>query len=341
MERMVCILKHSIPALLILTLAASLVSCGKSSVPESERETVPLVFESPSIVHAQESKASVDGINFPPRPSAYPLGIWIVRGGTFQEQMTPFRNMKSELNVGADDEIHWNYYIYDGTQQYDVIYVLKGKAADVYAYHPWRSSVSDITAVPFVSGQDDWMWAEPLHLSSADTDTDDPISRPLRFHHAMTCIEVNIRCVYQGNVYLTSMTLTDKCDSPRLSSGGTMNAATGELSCNPPVSSIRISPNTFVSHQSAGTTFYIMMPSVGSEDNPLDLGNKPMELSFVFNGVDAETKFTLPNVMGGEELVSFKRGYKYKYKLVLDNKMDFQPIGVEKNWGTAYVDFEL
>jgi hypothetical protein len=45
--------------------------------------------------------------------------------------------------------------------------------------------------------------------------------------------------------------------------------------------------------------------------------------------------------MGGEELVSFKRGYKYKYKLVLDNKMDFQPIGVEKNWGTAYVDFEL
>ena len=56
---------------------------------------------------------------------------------------------------------------------------------------------------------------------------------------------------------------------------------------------------------------------------------------------DCTTALLSPNVMGGEELVSFKRGYKYTYKLVLDNKMDFQPIGVEKNWGTAYVDFEL
>lgn len=325
----------------ILMLMTFSVSCQKESTAESNYDTVPLVFDSPSIVYTQESKASVDGSNFPPSASVYPLGVWIVKGDTFEEQITTFKNMRADLNVGAENEIHWNYYVYNGTTQYDVIYVMKGRKADIYAYHPWSSSVTDITSIPFTSGQSDLMWATPIKLSASDTNTDLPIVRNLAFTHALTCLEINIKTIYQGTVRLTSMTLTDKADQPRLIASGTMNATNGKLKCNPPVSSITLTPNTYITHQSFGNNFYIMMPAIGDDSNPLDLGNKKMELSFKFNNVDAETTFTLPNIMAGSELKAFKRGYKYKYKLVLDNKMDFVPVGVEKNWGTTYVDFEL
>ena len=322
-------------------LLVSFVSCDTMTSDVDDDKTVPLIFASPSILYSHETKASVNGSEFPPSPSAYPLGVWIVKGGEFTEQITEFRNMKSELNVGAGNEIHWNYYVYNGTRQYDVIYVMKGRPADIYAYHPWKSYVDDITAIKFTSGQEDWMWATPVNLSSTDTDTDEPIVSELAFAHAMTCIEVNIRCKYEGSVRFTSMTLTDESDTPRLVASGTMNAVNGELTCDAPVSSITITPNVGLTHTSSGTTVFIIMPQVGDEDNPLDLTNKKMNLSFKFNGIDAETSFTLPSVMGGSEIKAFKRGYKYKYNLVLDNQIDFIPVGVEKEWGTKYVDFEL
>ena len=335
----VCKISGMMAALCLLL--ASAVSCEREAASDGIEGTVPLVFESPAIKYTYDSKASVDGSDFAPNSKAYQLGMWIVQGGTYQEQMAPFRNMRAELSVGAENQIHWNYYVYDGTRQYDVIYVMRGRPSDVYAYHPWKSTVDDITAVPFVSGQDDWMWATPVNLSSSDTDTDEPIVRKLSFYHAMTCLEINIRCVYQGTVRFTSLTLVDNSDTPRLVASGTMNAVTGELDCDDPVSSITITPNVNLTHQSSGTTVYIIMPAVGDDDNPLDLENKSMELFFKFNNVDAETTFTLPSVMGNQEIKAFKRGYKYKYNLVLDNQADFIPVGVEQEWGTTYVDFEL
>jgi hypothetical protein len=341
MKNIINILKIISSAAGILVLMISSVSCDKTDISMENYETVPLVFDSPSIKYAVESKASVDGSNFPPSASVYPLGVWIVKGDTYEEQISTFRNMRADLNVGAENEIHWNYYVYNGTKQYDVIYVMKGRKADVYAYHPWSGSVTDIREIPFTSGQSDYMWATPVKLSASDTDTDQPIVRNLAFSHAMTCLEINIRTIYQGTVRLTSMTLTDHADQPRLIASGTMNAVNGELTCNAPVSSITISPNSSVTHQSFGTYFYIIMPAIGDEANPLDLSNKKMELSFKFNKIDGETTFTLPNIMAGSELKAFKRGYKYKYRLVLDNQMDFVPVGVEQDWGTTYVDFEL
>lgn len=323
-------------------LLISSVSCETMTSSEEDCGTVPLVFDSPSILYSHETKASVNGSEFPPSPSAYPLGVWIVKGGTYQEQITEFRNMKSELHVGAGNEIHWNYYVYNGIRQYDLIYVMKGRPADIYAYHPWKSYVDDITAIPFTSGQEDWMWATPVNLSSSDTNTDEPIVRELAFAHAMTCIEVNIRCLYQGSVRFTSMTLTDEADTPRLIASGTMNAVNGELTCDAPVSSITITPNVSLTYTAAGTTVFIIMPAVGDDDDhPLDLDNKKITLSFKFNGIDAKTSFSLPSVMGGSQLKAFKRGYKYKFNLVLDNKIDFIPVGVEQDWGIKYVDFEL
>ena len=341
MKTVVNIFKTGLLAAGLFLLSGSFVSCDKVVEAEGNHETVPLVFDSPSIVYTYESKASVDGSNFPPSASAYPLGIWIVKGDTFEEQISTFRNMKADLSVGAENEIHWNYYVYNGTKQYDVIYVMKGRKADVYGYHPWSSSVNDITAVPFTSGQSDWMWATPIKLSASDTDTDDPIERKLAFSHAMTCLEINVRTVYQGTVRLTSLTLNDLADQPRLIPSGTMNAVTGELTCNAPTSSITINPNSSLTHQSTGTLFYIIMPAIGDDENPLDLASKKMQISFKFNNIDGATTFTLPSTMAGTELKAFKRGYKYKYKLVLDNQMDFVPVGVEQDWGTTYVDFEL
>ena len=316
-------------------------ACERLGIAGDSHETVSLLFSSPSIIHSVDSKGAVQGNDFPPSPSAYPLGIWIVRGGTFEEQMTPFRNMKSELSVGADDEIHWNYHVYGDEERYDVIHIMKARSADVYAYYPWNDEVEDVRVVPFISGQDDWMWASPINLTEDETNTDSQITKSLEFTHAMTCIEVNIRCLYRGNVRLTSMTLTDNAAEPRLIPGGTMNTVNGELTNDSPVKSSMISPDVYLTHQASGTSFYIIMPSVGNDSEPLDLENKPMELSFVFNGINGKTTFPIPSEMGGAELKSFKRGYKYVFQLVLDNKMDFKPVGVESEWGTIYQDFEL
>lgn len=315
---------------MLFLIPALLVSCEKVSVFSSEGDTVSLFFDSPAVVPEVDSKVPVNGEDFPFSPVSYNLGFWLMKKDNVEEpQIMGYSNLKAEY-LKADGVNSWSFYPFgSGVKPVGNLFVMKKRAIDVYAYHPWVAGADDMTAIHFVSGEDDWMIAQPVKLDESDTEND--IVVPLAFKHLMTCIQVNIKCLYKGSIKVTSMTLTD--EKGRLIPSGTFDCTEPDpdlaLNLGPPSSSIVLRPNRSLNGQSY-VSFYIMMPPVSG----LDLADKEMTLSFEFNGIDAETDFVIPPTMSGssQEIKEFKRGYKYIYNLTLDNTIDFIPKGIEPLW---------
>jgi hypothetical protein len=315
---------------IIFLIPSLLLSCAKVSDFSPEGDTVSLSFASPAIVPEVDSKVPVNGGDFPPSQVSYELGLWLMKNdGSKEPQIKGYGNLKAEY-LTADGVNSWSFYPFGSdVNSVNRLYVMKNRAINVYAYHPWVASADDLTAIRFASGEVDWMIAEPLILDESDTRND--IVAPLAFKHLMTCIQVDIRCLYKGSIKVTSMTLNDK--KGRLIPSGTFDCTKSDpdqaLNLGTPSSSIVLRPNRSLNGQSY-VSFYIMMPPVSG----LDLADKEMTLSFEFNGIDAETDFVIPATMSGssQEIEEFKRGYKYIYQLTLDNTIDFIPKGIEPLW---------
>ena len=144
--------------------------------------------------------------------------------------------------------------------------------------------------------------------------------------------------MYDGNIALTSMTLTDS--KGRLITSGIFDCTAEDI--NNAVSGttgtqITIKPNRSLS-RNLTSTYFIMPPVSG-----LDLASNEMKLSFVFNNIEAEKEFYLPSIMDNSTtpVTEFKRGYKYIYELTLDNTMDFRPVGVEQQWKTQTITLPI
>jgi len=315
---------------MLFLIPALLVSCEKVSVFSSEGDTVSLFFDSPAVVPEVDSKVPVNGEDFPFSPVSYNLGFWLMKKDNVEEpQIMGYSNLKAEY-LKADGVNSWSFYPFgSGVKPVGNLFVMKKRAIDVYAYHPWVAGADDMTAIRFVSGEDDWMIAQPMKLDESDTEND--IVVPLAFKHLMTCIQVNIKCLYKGSIKVTSMTLTD--EKGRLIPSGTFDCTEPDpdkaLKRGAASSTIVLRPDRALNGQS-WVSFYIMMPSVEG----LDLTEKEMRLSFEFNGIKAETDFVIPATMSDstQEIKEFKRGYKYIYNLTLDNTIDFIPKGIEPLW---------
>lgn len=326
-----------------------LAACGKETAeqPSGNAERVSLDFTARIVaeVRPQTKAAPVEGTIFPARPEDYPIGMWICSHEEAPQQkfapaMSGYGNLLASLSVGAKDqgenEYVWNYTFDERT--HSVLSVQREVPIDIYAYHPYTEEAGDPTRIPFTSGEEDWMWAEPQTLAAGDL-TGPSVQVPLRFKHAMTCLQVGIRCLYTGSVRLTSMTLTDS--RGRLYARGTMNALTGELTCaeEDKTESITISPNTALN--TTETVFCIIMPPVE------DYKNEEFTLSFVFNGIDGKTDYKLPATMknlttqNDVTITEFETGKRYIYHLTLDNTMSFAPVGVDDTWQSENIDLEL
>lgn len=345
--------RHWVGALLACFMLAA---CD--SVPDTEREigdtgTLPLDFSAviASNMLPQSRAEAIDSSAFRPRQEDYKIGMWICEPDAqepFAPAMRGYDNMLASLMVGAKEtgvhENKWNY-IFDGSN-HDILSVRRGYAVNIYAYYPYVAGVGkfDPTCVPFVSGEDDWMWAEPRSLTAAETQVDvasQPVEVPLRFHHAMTCIQVEIKCLYAGNVILTSMTLTDS--EGRLYAKGSIDLMNGgklTLSDVDKGNEITITPGSKLTTQYQ--TYCVMMPAI---ENYTD---GELVLSFVFNGIDGREKFPLPDEMNDlnnpgtkVHIDKFERGTKYIYRLTLDNVMRFAPVGVDNTWKNEEIDLEL
>lgn len=318
--------------------------------PAPESEVVRLDFTAGIMADAVPStRATIDGSVFPPRNDAYLFGMWVCKHeddpSAFIPAMNDYENMRVALYAVTTDEgeyqQQWKYTFDD--KPHNVLHVKQHTPVDIYAYYPRTQVAGDQsalkpTAVPFQSGSSDWMWAEPLQftceqLSGASVDV------PLAFSHAMTCLEIRMKCLYTGSVDLTSITLTDK--KRRIYTSGSMNLVnrTLILSDENKSETLTIKPGTRL--QPTDLKFHIIMPPVaGYEDGDFTL-------SFVFNGKPAETTFPIPNRMRnlsgeGEVTVSeFETGKRYIYSLTLDNTLRFTPVGVDNTWETVEFELEL
>ncbi len=328
----------------ILSVLSVFLSCEKEShLPlDKEKEYIPFSITPRLDV---ETKA-IDGSYF--GTGSYNLGLWLGsrdNSGVFVPQVKGYDNIKAgavSTAGGSSSEfrIDWTYTL--GGNSYKKIYIEKGKEVEVYSYHPWVSNVADLTSVPFVSGQNDWMWAAPVKLTQAQT-LGDAVVAQIQYSHAMTCVDVQISCKYEGTVSVTKITLNDT--KGRLYARGSMNALDGSLSLDDSdkVGNISITPKAHLN--TILQSFSIIMPPVSGLQLKDDSNEGELYLSFEFNEKPGLQKFYLPKSMmkGGVEtdIVSFDKGVKYIYQLELDNKVRFAPVEVEENWGSKSIDVIL
>ncbi len=320
--------------MLLLSLHC-LSSCSKQ---EAEEGWTVLDF-SPAIEGAAVSKAgAVDGTYFPPGDYFLGLSLGEYASGTFTEQQKGYKNIKTHLNVTGFDATTnlfvWDYN-FNGTG-HKSLSVLAGEDVTVYAYHPYVTNLDDPTMLPFVSGQDDWMWAVSS-IPGAELKSGETKSVNLDFEHAMTCIEVKIRCKYMGSVRLTKVMLKDS--EGRLVREGTIDLQNnGAITPNGYSNSIEISPNSSISISMVSVS--LIMPEV-LFDNVADF-----TIEFEFNGYPAETVFTFPDTMRDSNgadvpLAGFEKGKRYIFSLMLDNVMRFEPVGIDDQWVVDDVLIEL
>lgn len=325
----------------LLSCAFMVLSCAKDpclSLP-ADKEYASLHIE-PEL--AYETKA-VDGSYF--GTGTYNLGLWIgsLSEGLFTPQIKDYDNIKASAfstagGSSTDFVINWTYHI--GSDSYKSLFVEKSAPVSIYSYHPWVDGVTDISAVPFVSGESDWMWAEPLSLTAGQTNADE-IEAHLKYHHAMTCVEVQINCRHEGTVTLTKITLSDS--EGRLYTEGILNALTGELTLDDDYKSgtLTLLPNKRLS--TVPYTVCFIFPAIDGLALDEGTGNGDLKLSFEFNGNKARQDFYLPARMTGvtEDITSLDTGTKYTYLLTLDNTVTFAPVSKNDNWGSETIKVVL
>lgn len=331
----------------LLSCLLLMAACTKEPAAEPSGETVPLNLSAFITAEARvQSRAIVPGDKFPSDNKIYPIGMWVCSHEdpptAFTPAMPGYGNLLASLGVEAISENEWRdiwRYTIDGTT-YDILSVLRNKAVDIYAYYPHTASASDPTAVPFTTGETDWMWARPVALTSGNL-SGSSVEVPLQFEHVMTALRVRIKCKYNGNVQLTSMTLTDT--ESRLYKAGSMNIVENKLNLSDAdrIGELKLNSYADKTVTSSFKNFYILMPPVGN------YADGQFELSFVFNNIAAQTTFKIPNTITKKDpndpdapgetvtITAFEAGKRYTYNLTLDNTMTFEPIGIDDEWVTV------
>ncbi len=336
-------IRTNIASLIPLLSAMALTSaCGQGAdtpLPENgATDEVQLSFSaciSGDVTPA--GRGTVEGDRFPANSTPYIFGTWICLHEDDPKDFTAakngYSNLRTEMRAtGSGDGYReeWSYVFED--RPHTTLNVSRGIPIDIYTFHPRPQTgimAARPDAVPFTSGQTDWLWSA-ISVESDELRSDKKTVK-LRFSHAMTCLEIRIKSLYSGSK-LTSITLEDK--KMRLYKSGYMNLARQELVLDETKrsGSIMVTYGTLLT--TSEKSFQILIPPVeGYEDGDFTL-------SFIFDGNPAKTQFSIPGRMDNGAAVSeFARGRRYIYNLTLDNHTRFEPAGVDDQWLTN--DYEL
>ncbi len=333
---------------IIVSIFCISVFCGCEGMADSDSGLVSLDLRSVYVTNDSETRATiVEGTQLPATDAQNPhrFGMFVYNSGTDVPQIAGYDEIEAVATVPSTSVINWRYNWKEGTSPMtnDRLSIVKGRAADIYMYHPYTAGQKDHTAIEFTTDeQKDWLVTPPLKFTAEQTKSN--ISASINFSHLMTCIEIRLKNDYPGTVTLNSITLTDESAvmsgsdviSSRLCSGGTFNleesditrAITGKTLTD----AITIDENIDISD--TGRSIYFIMPQIDSYTDG------KLCLSFVINGKNTATKFHIPTegITDG-----FRQGVKYMYTLTIDNTMKFNPTGRETDWtiSTAYLEHVL
>lgn len=337
--------------ILILALLA-LTAC--SDKPNDEpSDLVSLDLLTPVIVAESDSRARpIEGTFFPylhtttysklPNTDYYvdhSISFYICEQRTFIPHINGSNNRLTYLR---------NYYSYrsdsysfswpSGTPQARI-----GHDIDIYAYYPRVNKTFDPDAVPFTVSQTDWMWADPVTINNVSTENK---TVPLKFHHAMTCIEVRLSTLYTSSIDLYQITLTDA--QKKLVSSGTMDIRDGSLTYTPNQQKITITSWDGVERlpvyndvNSSYRSFCFIMP-----EKEFSAGD--LTLSFRYDGGKyGRADFTIPTTFTDSEgnsvsVTKFETGKRYILNLMIDNTDLIVPLSfVKDDWVTNDVNLKI
>ena len=337
--------------ILILALLA-LTAC--SDKPNDEpSDLVSLDLLTPVIVAESDSRARpIEGTFFPylhtttysklPNTDYYvdhSISFYICEQRTFIPHINGSNNRLTYLR---------NYYSYrsdsysfswpSGTPQARI-----GHDIDIYAYYPRVNKTFDPDAVPFTVSQTDWMWADPVTINNVSTENK---TVPLKFHHAMTCIEVRLSTLYTSSIDLYQITLTDA--QKKLVSSGTMDIRDGSLTYTPNQQKITITSWDGVERlpvyndvNSSYRSFCFIMP-----EKEFSAGD--LTLSFRYDGGKyGRADFTIPTTFTDSEgnsvsVTKFETGKRYILNLMIDNTDLIVPLSfVTDDWVTNDVNLKI
>lgn len=345
--------------ILILALLA-LTAC--SDKPNDEpSDLVSLDLLTPVIVAENESRyRPVEGSEFgflpinenTPTPNRdyntyYETSFFVCDKGTFTPHI-----------VGANNSLY-RYIVYyryvtgaithtwpEGTPRARI-----GRNIDIYAYYPYVKNTFNPDAVPFTTNQQyDWMWADPVTIDNVSTENK---TVPLKFHHAMTCIEVRLSTRYTSSIDLYQIKLSDA--QSKLVSSGTINITNGSLNYNSSQPSITISGNNYTNRlpvhrddNNSYLSYSFIMPEKEFSDGDLKLTFfYDRSSTWPYPSVQSRADFTIPTTFTNSEgnevsVTKFETGKRYILNLMIDNTDLIVPLSfVKDDWVTNDVNLKI
>lgn len=340
--------------ILILALLA-LTAC--SDKPNDEpSDLVSLDLLTPVIVAENESRSKpIEGTFFPylntdtytQLPNTiyngdYSISFFVCDNGTFTPHLNGSNN---RLNRLRHEYLYRNdsdsFYWLDGVLQARI-----GRNIDIYAYYPRVNESFEPTSVPFTTQQQyDWMWAEPVTINNVSTENK---TVPLKFHHAMTCIEVRLSTLYTSSIDLVYARIDDK--KSKLTAGGTMDLTdNGKLTYTANKKQITLShasvPVRLPFHKadnSSYRSFCFIMP-----EKEFEAGDLRLWFTYDKQTGNGRADFIIPTTFKDKNgaditVTKFETGRRYIFNLVIDNTDLIVPLDfVVDDWVTNDVNLKI
>ena len=194
------------------------------------------------------------------------------------------------------------------------------------------------------------MWADPVTINNVSTENK---TVPLKFHHAMTCIEVRLSTKYTSSIDLYQITLTDA--QKKLVSSGTMDIRDGSLTYTPNQQKITITSRDGVERipvyndvNSSYRSFCFIMPEKEFSEGDLKLTFfYDRSSTWPYPSVQSRADFTIPTTFTNSEgnevsVTKFETGKRYILNLMIDNTDLIVPLSfVKDDWVTNDVNLKI
>lgn len=340
--------------ILILALLA-LTACSDKQNDEPS-DLVSLDLLTPVIVAESDSRSKpIEGTFFPylntdtytQLPNTiyngdYSISFFVCDKGTFTPHLNGSNN---RLNRLRHEYLYRNdsdsFYWLDGVLQARI-----GRNIDIYAYYPRVNESFEPTSVPFTTNQQyDWMWAEPVTIDNVSTENK---TVPLKFHHAMTCIEVRLSTLYTSSIDLVYARIDDK--KSKLTAGGTMDLTdNGKLTYTANKKQITLShasvPVRLPFHKvdnSSYRSFCFIMP-----EKEFEAGDLRLWFTYDKQTGNGRADFIIPTTFKDKNgaditVTKFETGKRYIFNLVIDNTDLIVPLSfVTDDWVTNDVNLKI
>ena len=287
--------------------AALLAGCAKSPVEKSD-ENGQLTDLELAYVGATETKAAIDGTNFPEEGE---IGLFL------------FKDELAETPYGESGYTNVKYAYNSTKDRWTASPSIKvgSTPGHLFGYCPYDSEVADIKAISVVSSLngDDVMYASKQNSPITDQTAS---QTAITMNHALARVSITVvNKGYTGNAKLSKI----KFSGAEIAPEGTLNALDGSVTATKSDVTLDV-PTANQTITATGTTYECLLVPSGEDDN-----KQTVTLTLTIDGEDKTA------TLSGDNGVIIAQGTKSNITIGLSNTgITVQTISVE-NWNVVEV----